>query len=149
MTVPIYNFDDFEFDEFDDYTMDHTDIFIFNHDKREIELRSDIWFLYTTIVIGWTVYVVSTFLANSSMEYRRYVNRYLEAKVYETEGESDSDSGESDSDESDDRDESDSESGGESDTYEPDEASEEEEEYDIPQPDYNESNLMERIYRLD
>ena len=138
MTVPIYNFDDFEFDEFDDYTMDHTDIFIFNHDKREIELRSDIWFLYTTIVIGWTVYVVSTFLANSSMEYRRSVNRYLEAKVYETEGESDSDSGESDS-----------ESGGESDTYEPDEASEEEEEYDIPQPDYNESNLMERIYRLD
>ena len=155
MTVPIYNFDDFEFDEFDDYTMDHTDIFIFNHDKREIELRSDLWFLYTTIVIGWTAYVVSTFLANSSMEYRRYVNRYLEAKVYETEGESesDSDSGESDSD---DRDESDSESeseseesGGESDTYEPDEASEEEEEYDIPQPDYNESNLMERIYRLD
>lgn len=148
MTVPIYNFDDFEFDEFDDYTMDHTDIFIFNHDKREIELRSDLWFLYTTIVIGWTAYVVSTFLANSSMEYRRYVNRYLEAKVYETEGESesDSDSGESDSD---DRGESDSESGGESDTYEPDEASEEEEEYDIPQPDYNESNLMERIYRLD
>ena len=145
MTVPIYNFDDFEFDEFDDYTMDHTDIFIFNHDKREIELRSDIWFLYTTVVIGWTVYVVSTFLANSSMEYRRYVNRYLEAKVYETEGESesDSDSGESESDETD------SESGGESDTYEPDEASEEEEEYDIPQPDYNESNLMERIYRLD
>jgi hypothetical protein len=139
MTVPIYNFDDFEFyDEFDDYTMDHTDIFIFNHDKREIELRSDLWFLYTTIVIGWTAYVVSTFLANSSMEYRRYVNRYLEAKVYETEGESESDS-----------DESESESGGESDTYEPDEASEEEEEYDIPQPDYNESNLMERIYRLD
>lgn len=125
MTVPIYNFDDFEFDEFDDYTMDHTDIFIFNHDKREIELRSDIWFLYTTVVIGWTVYVVSTFLANSSMEYRRYVNRYLEAKVYETEGESD-----------------------ESDSDEPDEASEEEE-YDIPQPDYNESNLMESIYRLD
>jgi len=144
MTMPIYNIDEFEFyDEFEDYSFDHTDIFIFNHDKREIELRSDLWFLYTTCVVGWTVYVVSTFLANSSMEYRRYVNRFFDTIVYDTEGEeseSDSDSGgdtESDSDDSD--------------TYEPDEASEEEEEeeYDIPEPDYNESNLMEGIYRLD
>lgn len=148
MTIPIYNIDDYEFyDEFEDYSFDHTDIFIFNHDKREIELRGDLWLLYTTCVVGWTVYVVSTFLANSSMEYRRYVNRFFDTIVYETEGE------ESDSD---------SDSGGdtegeaseteESDTYEPDEASEEEEEeekYDIPEPDYNESNLMEGIYRLD
>lgn len=146
--MPIYNIDDYEFyDEFEDYSFDHTDIFIFNHDKREIELRGDLWLLYTTCVVGWTVYVVSTFLANSSMEYRRYVNRFFDTIVYDTEGEeseSESDSG------------GDTESEGseteESDTYEPDEASEEEEEeekYDIPEPDYNESNLMEGIYRLD
>ena len=99
--------------------------------KLEIELRGDLWLLYTTCVVGWTVYVVSTFPTNSSMEYRRYVNRFFDTIVYETEGE------ESDSDS--DSDESDSE--------EPDEASEEEEEekYDIPEPDYNESNLMEGI----
>jgi hypothetical protein len=131
MTMPIYNINEYEFyDEFEDYAFDHTDIFIFNHDKREIELRSDLWLLYTTCVVGWTVYVVSTFLANSSMEYRRYVNRVFDTVVYDTEGE-----------------ESDSDSSG-SDSEEPDEASEEEE-YDIPEPDYNESNLMEGIYRLD
>ena len=133
MTIPIYNINDYEFyDEFEDYAFDHTDIFIFNHDKREIELRSDLWLLYTTCVVGWTVYVVSTFLANSSMEYRRYVNRVFDTVVYDTEGEE-------------------SESETESDSEEPDEASEEEEEeeYDIPEPDYNESNLMEGIYRLD
>ena len=137
--MPIYNFDDF-----DDYTMDHTDIFIFNHDKREIELRGDLWLLYTTCVVGWTVYVVSTFLANSSMEYRRYVNRVFDTIVYETEGE-ESDSGESDS-ESDSGEASESET--ESDSEEMEEASEEED-YDIPEPDYNESNMMEGIYRLD
>ena len=144
MTIPIYNIDDYEFyDEFEDYSFDHTDIFIFNHDKREIELRGDLWLLYTTCVVGWTVYVVSTFLANSSMEYRRYVNRFFDTIVYDTEGEeSDSDSGGNTEGEA-------SESETESDTYEPDEASEEEEEYDIPEPDYNESNLMEGIYRLD
>ena len=149
--MPIYNIDEFEFyDEFEDYSFDHTDIFIFNHDKREIELRGDLWLLYTTCVVGWTVYVVSTFLANSSMEYRRYVNRFFDTIVYDTEGEetdsdadSDSDSGGDTEGEASDSDES------ESDTYEPDGASEEEEEYDIPEPDYNESNLMEGIYRLD
>jgi hypothetical protein len=126
--------DDYEFyDEFEDYNFDHTDIFIFNHDKREIELRSELWLLYTTCVVGWTVYVVSTFLANSSMEYRRYVNRVFDTIVYDTETEMESEASESET---------------ESDTYEPDEASEEED-YDIPQPDYNESNMMEGIYRLD
>ena len=144
MTIPIYNIDDYEFyDEFEDYSFDHTDIFIFNHDKREIELRGDLWLLYTTCVVGWTVYVVSTFLANSSMEYRRYVNRFFDTIVYDTEGE------ESNSDSGGDTEGEASESETESDTYEPDEASEEEEEYDIPEPDYNESNLMEGIYRLD
>lgn len=145
MTIPIYNINDYEFyDEFEDYAFDHTDIFIFNHDKREIELRSDLWLLYTTCVVGWTVYVVSTFLANSSMEYRRYVNRFFDTVVYDTEGEE----GESDSGGDTEGETSETE---ESDTYEPDEASEEEEEeeYDIPEPDYNESNLMEGIYRLD
>ena len=140
--MPIYNIDEFEFyDEFEDYSFDHTDIFIFNHDKREIELRGDLWLLYTTCVVGWTVYVVSTFLANSSMEYRRYVNRFFDTIVYETEGEeSESDSGGDTEGEASETEESD--------TYEPDEASEEEE-YDIPEPDYNESNLMKGIYRLD
>lgn len=145
MTIPIYNMDDYEFyDEFEDYNFDHTDIFIFNHDKREIELRSELWLLYTTCVVGWTVYVVSTFLANSSMEYRRYVNRVFDTIVYDTETEMESD----DSDSGGDTESEASESETESDTYEPDEASEEED-YDIPQPDYNESNMMEGIYRLD
>jgi hypothetical protein len=139
--------DDYEFyDEFEDYNFDHTDIFIFNHDKREIELRSELWLLYTTCVVGWTVYVVSTFLANSSMEYRRYVNRVFDTIVYDTETEMESDDSESDS--GGDTESEASESETESDTYEPDEASEEED-YDIPQPDYNESNMMEGIYRLD
>ena len=145
MTIPIYNMDDYEFyDEFEDYKFDHTDIFIFNHDKREIELRSELWLLYTTCVVGWTVYVVSPFLANSSMEYRRYVNRVFDTIVYDTETEMESD----DSDSGGDTESEASESETESDTYEPDEASEEED-YDIPQPDYNESNMMEGIYRLD
>jgi hypothetical protein len=156
MTIPIYNMDDYEFyDEFEDYNFDHTDIFIFNHDKREIELRSELWLLYTTCVVGWTVFVVSTFLANSSMEYRRYVNRVFDTIVYDTETEmesdSESDSGgdtESEGEESEGEESEGEESETESDTYEPDEASEEED-YDIPQPDYNESNMMEGIYRLD
>ena len=121
-------------------------------------------------MIAWCVYIVSSFFAAHSMEFRRTVNYYLDTYVYETDGEDSESESESEEDYSPTKAgyaptcrrgyyerESGSESGSE--TEEAEEASEEETEdeysggdtgeYDIPQPDYNESNLNERIYRLD
>ena len=136
-------YDNYDYD-FEDYTFDHTNIFILNPNKREMELRGELFMLYTTIVLGFTGYLVSTFLANSSMDYRRAVNYYTGAYCYST-------------------DESESESEGESGIdYSPTKSGyppsvrskkgsceEVSDDYDIPEPDYNESNLMEKIYRLD
>lgn len=144
MTMP---YDNYDYD-FEDYTFDHTNIFILNPNKREMELRGELFMLYTTIVLGFTGYLVSTFLANSSMDYRRAVNYYTGAYCYSTD-ESDSDS-ESENDSESDIDYSPTKSG-----YSPSvrskKGSHEEvsDDYDIPEPDYNESNLMEKIYRLD
>ena len=140
-------YDNYDYD-FEDYTFDHTNIFILNPNKREMELRGELFMLYTTIVLGFTGYLVSTFLANSSMDYRRAVNYYTGAYCYST-------------DESDSESESESESEGGID-YSPTKSGyppsvrskkgsceEVSDDYDIPEPDYNESNLMEKIYRLD
>lgn len=140
-------YDNYDYD-FEDYSFDHTNIFILNPNKREMELRGELFMLYTTIVLGFTGYLVSTFLANSSMDYRRAVNYYTGAYCYSTD-ESDSDS-ESENDSESDIDYSPTKSG-----YPPSVRSkkgsceEVSDDYDIPEPDYNESNLMEKIYRLD
>lgn len=167
---------EYTYEDFEEITFDHTDMFILNPHKREMQLRKEYSLIYSTIMIAWCVYVVSSFFAAHSMEFRRTVNYYLDSYVYETDGDNSDDS---ESESSDDECEEDysptkagysptcrrgyyeSESGSESgsETEEPEEASEEETEdeysggdtgeYDIPQPDYNESNLNERIYRLD
>ena len=140
-------YDNYDYD-FEDYTFDHTNIFILNPNKREMELRGELFMLYTTIVLGFTGYLVSTFLANSSMDYRRAVNYYTGAYCYSTD-ESESES-ESESEFESEIDYSPTKSG-----YPPSVRSkkgsceEVSDDYDIPEPDYNESNLMEQIYRLD
>jgi hypothetical protein len=102
--------------------------------------------LYTTIVLGFTGYLVSTFLANSSMDYRRAVNYYTGAYCYSTD-ESDS---ESESESESEIDYSPTKSGYPPSVRSKKGSSEEvSDDYDIPEPDYNESNLMEKIYRLD
>ena len=158
-------YDNYDYD-FEDYSFDHTNIFILNPNKGEMELRGELFMLYTTIVLGFTGYLVSTFLANSSVDYRRAVNYYTGAYCYSTdESESDSESesegeGESESEsEGEGESESESESGID---YSPTKSGyppsvrskkgsceEVSDDYDIPEPDYNESNLMEKIYRLD
>ena len=166
MTLPYDNYYNYLDDNaFDELTFDHTDIFILNPNTRQMELRSDLYFLYTTFWLAVSIYMVTTFLANSSMEYRRAVNYYSGAYLYSTD---DEDSEESSDEENDSIDYSPTKSGYapsvlrhryrrppqnnySSSSEEPEEASEEDESsnYDIPELDYNESNLMERVYRLD
>lgn len=144
MTMP---YDNYDYD-FEDYSFDHTNIFILNPNKGEMELRGELFMLYTTIVLGFTGYLVSTFLANSSVDYRRAVNYYTGAYCYSTD-ESESEI-ESESEFESEIDYSPTKSG-----YPPSVRSkkgsceEVSDDYDIPEPDYNESNLMEKIYRLD
>lgn len=161
MTLP---YDTYTYDEFDEITFDHTNMFVLNPHKNEMQLRNEYSLLYSTFMIACCVFIVSGFLAENSIEYRRSVNYYVGSYIYDTGEESDSDSEESDSEEVEDYSptkagyapsvrrglDTDSTEYSESESEEPEEASEGDTgEYDIPQPDYNGSNLNERIYRLD
>ena len=84
---------EYTYEDFEEITFDHTDMFILNPHKREMQLRKEYSLIYSTIMIAWCVYVVSSFFAAHSMEFRRTVNYYLDTYVYETDGE-DSESGE-------------------------------------------------------
>lgn len=154
MTLP---YDTYTYDEFDEITFDHTNMFVLNPHKNEMQLRNEYSLLYSTFMIACCVFIVSGFLAENSIEYRRSVNYYVGSYIYDTGEESDSEEVE---DYSPTRAgyapsvrrglDTDSTEYSESESEEPEEVSEGDTgEYDIPQPDYNGSNLNERIYRLD
>ena len=64
MTLPYDNYYNYLDDNaFDELTFDHTDIFILNPNTRQMELRSDLYFLYTTFWLAVSIYGVYTFLA--------------------------------------------------------------------------------------
>ena len=112
-----WNYNEYEdTSKFNDYIFDHSNVFILNPRKNEMELRHDFMAMYIYLFVIFTIWFISYFLEISSPEYRRYTdnlayNRFG-MRIYDRVGVevSDSESEESDS---------------ESDT-EPDEASEEE-----------------------
>ena len=117
-----WNYNEYEdTSKFNDYIFDHSNVFILNPRKNEMELRHDFMAMYIYLFVIFTIWFISYFLEISSPEYRRYTdnlayNRFG-MRIYDRVGVevSDSESEESDSE----SEESDSDT-------EPDEASEEE-----------------------
>ena len=121
-----WNYNEYEdTSKFNDYIFDHSNVFILNPRKNEMELRHDFMAMYIYLFVIFTIWFISYFLEISSPEYRRYTdnlayNRFG-MRIYDRVGVevSDSESEESGSEESDSESESDTDT-------EPDEASEEE-----------------------
>lgn len=116
-----WNYNEYEdTSKFNDYIFDHSNVFILNPRKNEMELRHDFMAMYIYLFVIFTIWFISYFLEISSPEYRRYTdnlayNRFG-MRIYDRVGVEVSDS---ESEESDSESESDTESDSE-------EASEEE-----------------------
>ena len=122
-----WNYNEYEdTSKFNDYIFDHSNVFILNPRKNEMELRHDFMAMYIYLFVIFTIWFISYFLEISSPEYRRYTdnlayNRFG-MRIYDRVGVEVSDS-ESDTEPDEASEEEDSDS-------EPEEASDSEEDSD-------------------
>ena len=141
-----WNYNEYEdTSKFNDYIFDHSNVFILNPRKNEMELRHDLMAMYIYLFVIFTIWFISYFLEISSPEYRRYTdnlayNRFG-MRIYDRVGVevSDSESEESDSE----SEESDSDT-------EPDEASDSEEDSESePEEDSDSEEDSDTDYEVD
>jgi len=70
-----WNYNEYEdTSKFNDYIFDHSNVFILNPRKNEMELRHDLMAMYIYLFVIFTIWFISYFLEISSPEYRRYTD---------------------------------------------------------------------------
>lgn len=70
-----WNYNEYEdTSKFNDYIFDHSNVFILNPRKNEMELRHDFMAMYIYLFVIFTIWFISYFLEISSPEYRRYTD---------------------------------------------------------------------------